>query len=69
MAAGGGCWLHRIKSVRGAALMVESQVSLNTDGSVASGKDNTATSCAVTMDNVQIFQCHVTEMTPDSPGV
>lgn len=55
-----GCWIHRCKSVRGAALMVESQVSLNTDGSVASGKDNTATSCAVTMDNVQIFQCHVT---------
>ena len=55
-----GCWLHRIKSVRGAALMVEAQVSLDTDGNVTSGTDNTATSCAVSMDNVQIFQCHVT---------
>lgn len=55
-----GCWLHRIKSVRGAALMVEAQVSLDTDGNVTSGTDNTATSCAVSMDNVKIFQCHVT---------
>ena len=55
-----GCWLHRIKSVCGAAVMVEAQVSLGADGNVTSGKDNTATSCAVSMDNVLIFQCHVT---------
>ena len=55
-----GCWLHRIKAVRGAAVMVDAQVSLDSDGNVISGTDNTATSCAVSMDNVQIFQCHVT---------
>ena len=63
-------WIHRCKSGRGPALMVESQIEYdNTTGSVINGADNTASSCEILFENVQIKDCYVTNFDSGPSGV